>query len=100
MQNNITIGMDLGDGYYIAVVFDAEGNELEVGKVVKTKAGVSKYFRRYKGSTVAIEAGTHSPRISRLLDQMGGVCKVAGLEKTEFSSNQYRMRPTRRPGDF
>jgi transposase len=56
MSDTIKIGMDLGDKYHIAVVFDAKGNELEVGKVINTKAGIRKYFTRYKGSTVAIEA--------------------------------------------
>ena len=42
MKDHITIGMDLGDKYHIAVVFDAEGNELEVSKVVNTKTSVSK----------------------------------------------------------
>ena len=64
MKDNSTIGMDLGDKYHISVAFDAEGIELEVGKVINTKAGVSNYFRRHKGSTVAIEVGTHSPWIS------------------------------------
>lgn len=53
MSDTITIGMDLGDKYHIAVVFDATGNELEVGKVINTKTGIRKYFTRYKGSTVA-----------------------------------------------
>jgi transposase len=66
--------MDLGDKNHIAVVFDADGNELEVAKLTNTKTGIRNYFNRYEGSTVAIEAGTHSPWISRFLDQMG--CNV------------------------
>lgn len=84
MSDPITIGMDLGDKYHIAVVFDAKGNELEVGKVINTKAGIRKYFTRYKGSTVAIEAGTHSPWISRLLDQMGCSVLVGNPRKLRF----------------
>lgn len=84
MDNNITIGMDLGDQYHIAIVFDAEGNELEVAKINNTKTGIGKYFSRYKGSTVAIEAGTHSPWISRLLDQMGCTVYVGNPRKLRF----------------
>jgi hypothetical protein len=36
MSDTIKIGMDLGDKYHIAVVFDAKGNELEVGKVINS----------------------------------------------------------------
>ena len=37
MNNNITIGMDLGDKFHIAVVFDSDGNELEIAKVIITR---------------------------------------------------------------
>lgn len=70
MKNTITIGIDLGDKFHIAVVFDGEGNELETAKVTNTKVGVSKFFQQYKNARVAMEAGTHSPWISRLLTEM------------------------------
>lgn len=74
MNDTITIGMDLGDKNHIAVVFDTDGNELDVAKVTNTKTALRNYFKRYKGATVAIEAGTHSPWISRFLEEME--CKV------------------------
>jgi transposase len=84
MNTNITIGMDLGDKYHIAVVFDSEGREVDVAKVNNTKAGISKYFQSYKGSTVSIEAGTHSPWISRLLKQMDCQVYVGNPRKLRF----------------
>lgn len=74
MKDTITIGMDLGDRKHLAVVFDAQGNEMEVTKLTNTKLSITSFFKRYKGAVVAIEAGTHSPWISRLLEQMG--CRV------------------------
>ena len=74
MKNAITIGVDLGDKSHIAIVFDAHGNELEVATVTNTRMGIAKFFKRYPDSTVAIEAGTHCPWISRELEQLG--CKV------------------------
>lgn len=74
MNDTITIGMDLGDKNHIAVVFDAKGNELEVANVANTKKSLRSYFKQYQGAMVAIEAGTHSPWISRLLEEMQ--CKV------------------------
>ena len=73
-NDNITIGLDLGDKTHIAVVLDADGNEVDAATMVNTKAGIINHFARYQGSTVAIEAGTYSPRISRLLEQKG--CNV------------------------
>jgi transposase len=84
MNNTITIGMDLGDKYHIAVVFDADGQELDIAKVINTKTQISNYFARYKGSTVAMEAGTHSPWISRLLEKMGCNVYVGNPRKLRF----------------
>lgn len=74
MKDDITIGMDLGDKFHIAVVFDGQGNELEVARINNTKHRIHRFFARYQGSTVAIEAGTHSPWISRALEQIN--CRV------------------------
>lgn len=84
MKDPITIGMDLGDHNHIAVVFDGAGNELDVSKVINTKIGIVKYFKRFKGATVAIEAGSHSPWISRLLEQMGCSVYVGNPRKLRF----------------
>ena len=67
MNNIITIGMDLGDKFHMAVVFDSDGNELETTKVTNTKIGVSKFFQPYRSAQVAIEASTHSPWITGCL---------------------------------
>jgi transposase len=49
--------------------------------VTNTKAGVSKFFQRYKHARVAMEAGTHSPWISRLLGEMGLTVYVGNPRK-------------------
>jgi transposase len=84
MNETITIGMDLGDKNHIAVVFDGKGNELEVAKVTNTKTSLRNYFKRYKGAKVAIEAGTHSPWISRLLEEMDCNVCVGNPRKLRF----------------
>ena len=84
MSETITIGMDLGDKYNIAVVFDKKGSEAEVARLKNTKAGITKFFDEYRGATVAIEAGTHSPWISRLLEEMGCRVFVGNPRKLRF----------------
>jgi transposase len=44
---------------------------------------VKRFFQKYAGATVAIEAGTHSPWISRLLEELG--CRV-------YVGNPYKLR--------
>ena len=83
MKNYITIGMDLGDKSHIAVVLDTDGNEIQCNKIINTKVNVKRFFQQYRGANVAIEAGTHSPWISRLLKDLD--CKV-------YVGNPYKLR--------
>lgn len=84
MNDTITIGMDLGDKNHIAVVFDADGKEQGIAKVTNTKAALRNYFKQYKGAMVALEAGTHSPWISRLLEEIGCRVCVGNPRKLRF----------------
>jgi len=81
MNSNITIGMDLGDKFHIAVVFDGDGNELETAKVTNTKTGIKNFVKSYKTATVAIEASTHSPWISRFLNELNLTVYVGNPRK-------------------
>ena len=83
MEKHITIGMDLGDKNHIAVVLGHDGNEIECIQLKNNKIFLGQFFRRYKAATVAIEAGTHSPWISRLLEELG--CRV-------YVGNPYKLR--------
>ena len=83
MEKHITIGMDLGDKNHIAVVLDHDGNQIECIQLKNDKIFLGQFFRRYKAATVAIEAGTHSPWISRLLEELG--CRV-------YVGNPYKLR--------
>jgi len=74
MDNHITIGMDLGDRSHVVVVLDANGEEIQCSQLINTKDMVTRFFQQYTGAKVAIEAGTHSPWISRVLEQLD--CRV------------------------
>ena len=81
MSEHITIGMDLGDRHHIIVVFDQNGNQIASKRIANTKLALRRYFQRHTGATVAIEAGTHSPWISRELQQLGLVVYVGNPRK-------------------
>jgi hypothetical protein len=66
MKKNITIGMDLGDQSHVVVVLDKDGDEIEMRTISNTEFSLVEFFSQYPKATVAIEAGTHSPWISRL----------------------------------
>ena len=73
-MRNVTIGMDLGDKKHVITILDEDGVISRSCSLNNTRASIIKYFKKYQGSTVAIEAGTHSPWISREIKALG--CNV------------------------
>lgn len=74
MKKNTTVGMDLGDKTHEICVLDATGKVVVREPIGNTKASLGKFFKGYKGAVVVMEAGTHSPWISRELESLG--CEV------------------------
>lgn len=66
-MNKITIGMDLGDKKNTICILDSESNKIATDHIENNRKGVEEFFSKRKGATVVIEAGTHSPWISRQL---------------------------------
>ena len=59
------------------------GKAVNETTVANTSDDLETFFSKYKGATVAIEAGTHSPWISRFLVNLGCTKCIAaqGVEK-------------------
>lgn len=74
MTSCITIGMDMGDKNHLVCVMDEAGREIRSETIANTSDGVTRFFKGYAGALVAIEAGTHSGWVSRLLEGLG--CRV------------------------
>jgi transposase len=70
MKNSITIGMDLGDKNHEVCILDEAGVVKERRKMANNKEAVVKCFEEYRGALVAIEAGTHSAWVSRVLESL------------------------------
>jgi transposase len=81
VKAELTIGVDLGDRYSYFCVLDASGEIVEDGRVTTSPAGLSRRFRSYPPSRVALEVGTHSPWVSRLLEELGHEVLVADARK-------------------
>ena len=94
-KNNITIGMDLGDKNNIVVVLDETGEEIAIENIRNTERSLKKFFSRYKNPTVAIEAGTHSPWISRLLQEIGCTVYVGNPRKLRLIWDSYEKSDKR-----
>jgi transposase len=84
-----TIGIDLGDRQSELCVLDESGTVVVRMKAATTECGLTKAVQRHTGARIILEVGTHSPWVSRLLEQGGyevivanpwRVRRIAGLE--------------------
>lgn len=84
-SNNISeaevLGIDLGDRTSHFVGLNAKGEVVAAGRVTTTAAAMTREFGSIGSKVIAIETGTHSPWISRLLTQLGHRVVVANARK-------------------
>lgn len=81
MKHFTTIGLDLGDKSHHFCELNAEGEIVKQGKFASTSRGLKTFFAGRKASLVAMEAGTHSPWISRFLESRGHEVLVGNPRK-------------------
>ena len=60
-----TIGLDLGDRWSRYCVVDRSGAVIEEDRVRTSTAGLEHRFHRMLSVRIVLEAGTHSPWVSR-----------------------------------
>ena len=77
----ITVGIDLGDRFSRYCVVNQAGEVMEEGKIATTTAALERHFAGEASQRVAMECGTHSPWVSRLLRDMGHEVWVANTRK-------------------
>lgn len=80
-SQEVTIGVDIGDRVSRYCVLDATGEVVGEGKLDTTKTGLNALFSGLPRARVAIEAGTHSPWISRQMSSQGHEVIVANPRK-------------------
>src|SRR3974377_821477 len=86
----LTIGLDLGDRWSFYCVLDETGKILLEQKVPTTPEGMKQAFARIPRSLIALETGTHSPWISRLLTELGHEVLVAHAQKGKLINKRNR----------
>ena len=83
-QQRLTIGLDLGDRNSWYCVVD-EAGQIQLEQRVRTNAKVlQEVFGAMPRSRIALETGTHSPWISRLLSGLGHEVIVANARKVRL----------------
>src|ERR1035437_9529315 len=85
-----TIGMDLGDKASRYCTLDKDGAVVREGSIVTTKKGMLQTFGGMKRCRIAMEVGTHSPWVSRLLKSLGHEVIVANARQVKLISASSR----------
>ena len=81
-----TIGMDLGDKTSRYCVLQRNGEVEWEASVPTSKKGLSQAFSQTSRCRIALEVGTHSPWVSRLLKQWGHEVIVANARQVRLIS--------------
>jgi transposase len=83
-QQKLTIGLDLGDRNSWYCVMDETGHIQLEQRVRTTAKALREVFGAMPRSRIALEIGTHSPWISRLLTELGHEAIVANARKVRL----------------
>jgi transposase len=75
------VGLDLGDRHSHYCMLSSAGEAMEEGRIRTTRAAMEKHFGSEPRMRIALEAGTHSPWVSRLLKSYGHQVIVANPRK-------------------
>src|SRR5713101_131051 len=79
--SGLTVGLDLGDRFSQVVVLDERGEVIEEGRVATREAALRKRFSGVASMRIALETGSHSPWVSRVLEDCGHEVLVANSRK-------------------
>ena len=81
LRGQLTIGLDLGDRSSFYCVLDAAGEITLEQKLPTTPEGMKQAFGKMQRCRIAMETGTHSPWVSRVLTELGHEVIVAHAQK-------------------
>jgi transposase len=91
-----TAGLDLGDKYsYLCLIDQDSGEMIEEGRLRTTPEALKRRFASEQSLRIAIEAGTHSPWVSRVLEACGHEVLVANARKLRLIYARASARPMR-----
>jgi len=89
-EQRLTIGMDLGDRWSCYCILDEAGRILLEQKVATTPEAMKQIFEKIPRSLIAMETGTHSPWVSRLLTELEYKVIVAHAQKVQLITKSNR----------
>src|SRR5580658_6900743 len=89
-EHQLTIGLDLGDRWSFYCVLQEAGKIILEQKVATTPEAIQQTFAKIPRSLIALETGTHSPWVIRLLTELGHKVIVAHAQKVQLITKSNR----------
>ena len=89
-EQKLTIGFDLGDRWSFYCILDEAGKIILEQKLPTTPEAMKQTFGKIPRSLIAMETGTHSPWVSRLLTELRHEVLVAHAQKVELITKSNR----------
>jgi transposase len=83
-KDQLTIGLDLGDRSSCYCVLDENGEIVLEQKLATTPEAIQQAFGKMARSRIAMETGTHSPWVSRMLAALGHEVIVAHAQNVRL----------------
>jgi transposase len=80
-ETKLTVGLDLGDRHIQVCVLDEAGEIIEEARLATRPEALRRRFSGADPLRIVLEAGTHSPWVSRLLAELGHEVIVANPRK-------------------
>jgi transposase len=94
-RQQLTVGMDLGDRASRYCLLDETGEVLREDSVPTTRKGLTRAFAQWGRCRIALEVGTRSPWVSRLLQSLGHEGIVANPRQGKLISQSSRKNDRR-----
>lgn len=83
-SEGLTVGIDLGDKYSRLCMLDESGEVVEESRFPTTVSSVRRRFAEMARCRIAIEVGSQSPWVGRLLEELGHQVLVANARKVRL----------------
>jgi len=83
-KGQLTVGLDLGDRFSSYCVLDENGEIILERNLPTTPEAMKQTFGRMLRSRIAMETGTHSPWVSRVLTELGHEVIVAHAQQVRL----------------
>jgi len=94
-EKRITIGLDLGERRHRFCALNQRGEVVEEGSLANDRSALARLTARYRGALAVMEAGAHSPWVSRYLKELGFEVIVSNPRKVRAIYQQERKSDQR-----